>query len=292
MKQSLTAVLLVSFLVGAGGADASLDRSIGGARSQGMGGAFVSVVDDGSALFINPAGMVSSRQIGLYLDYGEPKDDAMIRESRVGLCAPAGGTSVGIGWFRRDARDVSTGDRFIVGAARKLFEGTPGSFLSVGAGVSVGRASRDERREAAGGASTKSDWTADAGIILKPLPVISFAYSVCNVRNVSLGAAPEEAWSRVGRWGVSYFWEERVILSFDREDGGSRKGLHYGVSVKTAAPVELMVGFSEGSAAGGVRWTGERVRAAVSFESGDGGSVTWTGACEIALHRIGTERAK
>jgi len=291
MKQFLTAVLIVSSLLAAGGAGASLDRSVGGARSQGMGGAFVSVADDRSALFVNPAGMVSTGQAGVYLDYAEPQGGATNRESRIGLGVPAGGTSVGLGWYRSDARDVSTESLLIVGAARKLVEGTQGSYLSVGAGVSIASASvggrlQSERR------SRKSDVTADAGIILKPLPVVSFGYSVWNIRDADLGTSGGERWSRVQRWGVSYSWEEKIILSLEREHGARSRRLHYGLSARTAVPLELMAGFSEGSAAGGVRWLGSRFRAAVSFASEGGGAVTWTTSCEIAFRRASTGGTK
>jgi hypothetical protein len=291
MKRLLTAVLLISFLASARGADASLDGSIGGARSQGMGGAFVSVADDGSAIFVNQAGMVSALRPGVYLDYGGAGSGGEIRESRVGLGAPVRGIEAGIGWFRRDVRGGATGDLFIIGAARRLVEGTQGSFLSVGVGVSVGRSAGSEGWGDDDDRSTTSAVTADAGIILRPLPVISFGYSAWNVRDANLGAAPGVIWSRVQRWGVSYFWEEKVILSFEQEHGGRGTRLHYGLSVKTGAPLELMVGFSEGSAAGGVRWVGKRIRAALAFESGAGNTVAWTGSCEIALHRPTTEGA-
>lgn len=285
MKRFLIVSAFIMSLLAVGRADAAVDRFAAGARAQAMGGTFVAVADDGSAVFINPAGMVSTRQADAYVEYSEPTGNSGLRGWGISLGAPAAGTSFGLGWYRSDAREAFTDDRFFLAAARTIAEGTPGSFLSIGAGLGVARVSFDEPVPGASGNSPTSVVTGDVGLILKPLPIISFGYSMRNVRNVDLDAARGAPFERVQRWGVAYYWENTVILSFEGQHAGGTTELHYGLSVKTALPLELMAGFSEGSASGGVRWAGSRIRAIVSFAADGAGSVTAAAACEISLCR-------
>jgi len=281
MERLRTAFIVVAMLAAASSAEASLDRSSGSARSRAMGGAFVSVVDDGSALFINPAGMVTIGGIGVALDYAEPPEDGVRRETRIGVHVPVRRTSVGAGWFRQSLSGDAELERFVAGAARVIASGTQGSFLAVGAGASVARSAGGEGAGADRSAESKAG--VDAGVILRPLPVISIGYSIENALGARIRGTGPGAWPRVQRWGASYSWEEKVILSFEGEWSGGSRRLRYGVSVKAAAPVELMAGFSDGSGSGGIRWIGRRVRAAVSFEAGSPERVAWTGSLEIAL---------
>ncbi len=285
MKRSLIVPALIVSLLAGGRAEAALDRFAAGARAQAMGGAFVAVADDGSAVFINSAGMVSTRLADAYLEYGEPTGNSGLRGWGASLGAPAAGTSFGLGWYRSDAREAFTDDRFFLAAARMIAEGTPGSFLSIGAGLGVARVSFDEPLRGAGGNSSTSVVTGDVGLILKPLPIISFGYSMRNVRGVDLDAARGAPFGREQRWGVAYYWENTVIMSFEGQRAGQTTELHYGLSVKTALPLELMAGFSAGSASGGVRWAGSRIRAIVSFAADGAGAVTASAACEISLYR-------
>jgi hypothetical protein len=124
----------------------------------------------------------------------------------------------------------------------------------------------------------------DAGIILKPLPVVALAYSAGNIRDAhSDQTRGEVAWRRVQRWGASYFWEDRVVLSFATMRRAGRTTLHYGIGVKTAVPIELLAGFSEGRVTGGVRWTGTRFGSSIAFAADENEGVTWTLACEAYL---------
>ncbi|MCX5753219.1 MAG: hypothetical protein NTW97_06175 [Candidatus Krumholzibacteria bacterium] len=99
----------------------------------------------------------------------------------------------------------------------------------------------------------------------------------------------DEARRRVQRWGASYFWEDRIVLSFATVRRAGRTTLHYGMAVKTAVPIELMTGFSDGRVTGGARWTGARLGGLIAFAADEGGDVTWTLACEAYLPR-GSDR--
>jgi hypothetical protein len=274
--------LLVSCLL-CESVEAHLDRSPSVARSLAAGSAFVSVADGASAIFVNPAGVVLVAPLACYLEYAEPAGIREARESRLALAAGSGKTHCGLGWYRLVAEDESD-NLLIVGVARRLIEGTQGSFLAIGASAALGSMSVEQ--SIGGRQDTWSKMTGDAGIIVKPLSVISLAYSIGNLRDAHPdGSAGDASWRRVQRWGASYFWEDRLILSFAEEHRAGRTTIHYGLSMKTAAPVELMAGFSDAHVTGGAHWTGRRCAATVAFASGDAGQVTWTGAFEIRMGR-------
>jgi hypothetical protein len=279
MKRILL-VLLLSCVSGAS-AEAQLDESSAVARSQAMGGVLVSLADGPAALFVNPAGIVVSPRYAMYGDYAEPDGTCGAHESRAAFAGGRGNTRGGIGWYRFGTGD-GTDNLLAVGAARRLIEGTQGSFLSIGASATVGAISRD----IADSGERESWWKAsgDAGVILKPLPVLAFAYSISNITDVRPGPeADGESWHRAQRWGASYFWEDRIVLSCAAQLLAGRTTAHYGMSVKTAVPVELLAGFSDGNVTGGARWTGNRIDAVVAFAAEEADDVTWTVACEARL---------
>ena len=279
MKRRLIALLALC-LFGAR-AEARFAGSSAIARSQAMGGALVSLAEGPAALFVNPAGIVASANPALYFDYAEPSGVRGGRESRVAFGAGALNVRGALGWYRFDSESESD-DLFAVSAAHRLIEGTQGSFLSIGASTTVEGFSRqgtdpgekDSRRLASG----------DAGIILKPLPVVAFAYSAGNIRDARPDQTDgDERWRRVQRWGASYFWEDRIVLSFATVRRAGRTTFHYGIGMKTAVPIELLAGFSDGRVTGGARWTGTWLGGSIAFAADEGRGVTWTLACEAHL---------
>jgi hypothetical protein len=286
MKRRLL-LLLASCLFGAR-AEAALNESASVARSKAMGGAFVSLADGPAALFVNPAGIVVSANPAMYLDYAEPAGVGGGRESRVAFGAGRGSTRGALGWYRCGSGSGSD-NLFAVSAAHRLVEGTQGSFLSFGASVILGGVSR----EPAMTGEKDSRWIAggDAGIILKPLPVVAFAYSAANIGDASPDRSRGgDAWRRAQRWGASYFWEDRVVLSVATMRRAGRTTLHYGMAVRTAVPIELMAGLSDGHVTGGARWTGTWIGGSIAFAADENAGVTWTLACEARLPgRPGTE---
>jgi hypothetical protein len=279
MKRRLL-VLLVVCLLGAR-AEAHPAESSAVARSQAMGGALVSLADGPAALFLNPAGIVVPAKPALYLDYAEPAGVPGGRESRAAFAAGKGNTRGALGWYRFDSESESD-NLFAASAAHRLIEGTQGSFLALGASATVEGFSR----KGADPGERDSRWMAsgDAGIILKPLPVVAFAYSAGNIRDEHCDqTGGGETRRRVQRWGASYFWDDRIVLSFATVRRAGRTTLHYGMAVKTAVPIELLAGFSDGRVTGGARWTGARLGGLIAFAADEDEGVTWTLACEAYL---------
>ena len=79
-----------------------------GTRAQGMGGAFVGVADDGTAIYWNPAGLAAGSYFSLALDHavGEPTEQARrggdFKNTIIAVSMPA----LGLGYYRLEARSV------------------------------------------------------------------------------------------------------------------------------------------------------------------------------------------
>lgn len=283
MKKILAAVFLSSLL--AADAGARFEGSAAVARAQGMGGSFVSLADDASSLFINPAGMPAESRAAWYFDYDEPAGVSGGRETRAAIDAASARTRVAAGWYRLGLRGGESEDLIIVNAARKLVEGTQASFLSIGASASIGRAPLDRVCCPSAG-DAWSGVAADFGLLVKPLPVISIGYAIGNAFNERFeDAGAGDSWGRTQRWGVSYFWEDRIVLSISGERSAGNTTFHSGLVARAAVPLEILAGFSDGNVTGGVRWTGRPLAATVSFLSDGERGVTWMIACEMAVFR-------
>ncbi len=286
------AVLIVALL--AGPAAAGLERAASVARAQAMGAAYVSLADDVSSIFVNPAGLALAGRFAAEVEYAEPpvppnRRPRLEQALHAAIGGSKGKNAFGLGCY------VDWGDRdgllIAGGIARTLFEAGGTSFVSVGANVVLGAAFAEgiacpafEPGPCPVGEPDGGAVSGDVGIIARPLPVISFGYSAANVFNAhDENRLGEETWHRVQRWGASYFWENRLVVSFAGETMEGETVYRYGLRLKTAVPVELMAGMSNGGATGGVAWNGSRFQAVAAFSSDEHGLVTYTGALELRL---------
>ncbi len=87
-NRALIAVLLVTAVARSAQAQAPI-----GARAQGMGGAFVAVADDASAVYWNPAGIATGAFVSGVIDFGQQNSE---KSGIVGISA----TAIGLAYYR------------------------------------------------------------------------------------------------------------------------------------------------------------------------------------------------
>jgi hypothetical protein len=262
------------------------------ARSTALGGMFTPLGDDPSTLSINCAGLVNSASLALYGDFAEASDDGYGAGTMIAVVYRVPWFTMGAGWYRRDASAGGIEDEnlLVAGVARKLISNVGGSYLSVGAAVKVGRIAYESSCDCPGGGSAESNVTGDFGLILRPLPVISIGYSMLNAMETEFeDHSPARSWSRVSRWGISYFWEERVIVGFEQQRWGGSTTYHYGIAVRTSTPVEILAGFDDGDVQGGIRWVDETVRVSAAFGSDGDGGVHARASIEVSIGKTDDE---
>lgn len=265
---------------------AYFDGSCTGARSLAMGGAFTALSDDASALYINPAGLFLIDSYTIYGEYGEASYGVSDREGKLELVVPFGRVAAGLGAFRNKHTDGSTAEQIVAGASGRILEGTQDSYFSIGGNIRVGRISYSVLCGCADDRVSNNGITGDLGFILRPLPVISFGYAVNNIFDVDIETAYSAGnWHRIHRWGISLFWEQKVVISYDQEHSSGRIRRSYGFTYRTVVPLELMAGFSEELVSGGIRWVHRRFTATASFMSGNDGDIVIRAAFELKFPR-------
>lgn len=83
-----------------------------GTRAAGMGGAFVAVADDASAVYWNPAGFASGSYVSLVFDWTAAKlepDDSLASGRRTGLLTAVGFPALGLSYYRLRDSTVTLG---------------------------------------------------------------------------------------------------------------------------------------------------------------------------------------
>ena len=269
---------------------AHFERIALGTRSIALGGMFIPLGDDPSTLFANAGGLVTIDSPTLYGEFAESPGSSYGEESRIAVAYPFPRFTAGIGWYRRGMEEGGDEDLIIAGAATTLISNTQGSFLSLGAAAKVGRVSYESSCDCAGSGTSETETAFDLGVMFRPRSIISIADSITNARDIEYGPpGEEEPWEQAHRWGVAYFWEERITVGYEYERTGARTVHHYGFSVRTSMPIELLAGFSDERVYGGIRWVGDRVRFAASFgPEGDDG-IHASASVELSLRSSAEE---
>ena len=279
-------LLILLFSLAPSSSQAYFESSCTSARSLAMGGAFAALGDDASSLYINPAGLFLIDSYIIYGEYGEPSSGPSERDGKLELVVPFGRVAAGLGAYRNNHIDGSTAEQIVTGFSARILEGTQDSYFSIGGNIRAGRISYSILCGCADDRVSNTGVTGDLGFILRPLPVISFGYAVNNIFDVDIETDDSSGnWQRIHRWGISLFWEQKVVISYDQEHSAGKVRNSFGFTYKTVVPLELMAGFSEELISGGIRWNHERFNATVSFMSGNDGDLVVRAGFELKFRQ-------
>jgi hypothetical protein len=259
-------------------------------RSQAMGLSFPSIGEGASALFINPAGLVAVRGLALYGDYTEGTLLYPNGCSRGCLALPFGRFAAAAGFFNKNSGGTGTWNVFLAGAAWRIVEGAKDSFLSIGASAKIARISGEMPSDCdvCGPPGTDDTGvTADIGVIVRPLPMVSIGCSSANLfeKDFETYGLADGRWRRHTRVGVSWLLQDRIIVSWDRSYYGPLKRDHYGISVRTSVPLELMTGFYDEKVTGGMRFTQRMFDLSVAFSPDGEGRLAASFSAEIYFRK-------
>ena len=256
-----------------------------GIRANGLGGAFVAVADDATAVYWNPAGLGTGDFVSLVVDYGrmEAGDPDAPRQRRGSATDALLGTPpLGFGYYRlsvstaeRDP-DARPGERtashLVTHNAAVAVAQSLGEFLNVGATVRVVhgqavhalffRGGPDDVLDEIGSFQTTGTTTVDvdAGAMLRFEP-LRVGLAVRNLREPTfdaLGGGPGMTLEREVRIGGAFFPGRGVTVSADADltrttlHGDTWRGIAAGVEGKVAPRVVLRGGLG-GSTAGDAR---------------------------------------
>jgi len=225
-------------------AHAYFERVVLSARSASMGGAFVAVADDPSAVRDNAAGITGIPALSLLATYNQPYGVSEINEGYLAAVIPMSGLSAGVSWFHRGVEDALSEDLVTLAIARDLKRTSEDASLSIGASLDLARVSTEAEASEA-----RTGVTFGASVLLRPFSFIGLGYSIKNIIEPSfdlIEGGGDTALGRAQTFGLSYYWQDRLLATLetrqDAEGGWNGRG---GLEVRIENHVFLRGGLDQ-----------------------------------------------
>ncbi|HXV12824.1 MAG TPA: hypothetical protein VEC56_01330 [Candidatus Krumholzibacteria bacterium] len=261
-QRAAAALALAAALVVTTSARAHFEGAILSSRTASLGGAFVAIADDPSAVVDNPAGLSGLVQPSLLATYQKPFGVDGLDEGFVAVSVPARVLTVGMAWFHRGLDGALSEDRFTLSLARDLKRTSEDASLSIGASVDFARVS-------AAGSIDENDTAVSfgAGVLLRPFAFIGMGYNIRSINQPSIDLVEGGASTPLARAqaaGLSYYWDNRLTVTAETFEDASSWRTRAGVELRLGPHVMLRCGLesSRASAGVGILWR------SVGFDAG------------------------
>ncbi len=216
MKRTLVALGAV-IVVSAGSASANFLEVETGARAMGMGGAFVAVADDVTALHWNPAGLASLEGFQIFgMRTSVYSVDGLVEDSAMAAYG-TGRRGFGVGWMRTGAEDLYSEDTLIAGYG----SGTPIKGLDLGVSlkrVSIDAPGYEYYNDPAFDSDGDAAYTGDVGALYRRGRwSVGATYRNIGEPKLKLLSTTEDPDPVVGefRLGTSYLFREVMLMSVE-----------------------------------------------------------------------------
>lgn len=252
---ALAALLFLGFLPRA--ARAWFETGEPGPRAQALGGAFVSVADDPTALAWNPAGLVQLRRHETMLALEQSPDLPGVENAWAAGVLHAPWFTTGVGWQHVAVADVASEDVVTFGLARTVVRRSLGAFVAVGASLEIAHVGL-ETGAGSGAVPLRGGATgtaADAGILLAPIPNIAVGAVLRHLGEPRFDLVPGGTATTLERefeWGVSLRWREDGWLHLARVRRGGTARMRAGAEVRIASLLDVRAGVEQEAVSGGI----------------------------------------
>lgn len=259
-KISVVLLAFVWLCLTAGTSSAHFERIFTSSRPAALGGAFVSIADDPSAVVINPAGLTQLTRFALIASVLRPYGVSDLEESFFAVSLPLPVGTAGVSWHRLAVDDVMSEDLITLSFARDLIRTSQDASLSVGASMDLARVAFSRPYDAG-----KSAVTAGLSVLLRPFPIIGVGYAVRNVNESHFDLLPGGGRTDLDRqhtWGVAYHWQSRIAFNVQRRTKPGKGWTNSaGLEVTVGRELRLRTGVLGRYATGGVGvfWRGVSV---------------------------------
>jgi hypothetical protein len=211
------------------------------ARTASLGGAFVALGDDPSAVVDNPAGLSGITTLSFLSTYDRPYGVDAINEGFLSTVVPFSGVSMGASWFHRGVENALSEDMVTIALARDLKRTSEDASLSIGATVDLAHVSVEAEQ-----ASSQTAVTFGASVLLRPFSFIGLGYSIRNITQPAfdlIDGGANTALSRAQAIGLSYYWQQRLLATVEsRQDAGGDWQPHGGLELRIENHVFLRGG--------------------------------------------------
>jgi len=249
-------------------AHAYFERVVLSARSASMGGAFVAVADDPSAVRDNAAGITGIPALSFLATYNQPYGVSEINEGYLAAVIPMSGVSAGFSWFHRGVEDALSEDLVTLAVARDLKRTSEDASLSIGATLDLARVSTEAEASEA-----RTGVTFGASVLLRPFSFIGLGYSIKNVIEPSfdlIEGGGDTVLGRAQAFGLSYYWQDRLLATLetrqDAEGGWNGRG---GLEVRIENHVFLRGGLDQSHLSAGAGVTARGFTVDLGMASND-----------------------
>jgi len=254
--------ICVGLLLAAVPAAAFFDWHRVGTRALALGDNFVSVADDASALYWNPAGLVRVPQHQALFTVERAPDLEGLQHLFAGTVLHTRFLSAGAGWSATRLEGTLREDLFAVSISRHLVRRTLGAFIAAGATLKVARVGVDGAEAAAFGGSAPSEThlTGDLGLLLAPIPNVTLGASVRNLGRPRFDLVPGGSVTALEseyEWGVTLRIRPEAQLHFTRSEwAGQPTESRFGAELHVGSSLDLRFGVSRQAVSTGlgVRW--------------------------------------
>jgi len=253
---------------------AYFERLAVSSRVHALGGAFVSVADDASAVVLNPAGLTQIRSACVLSTISEPYGLSDLGEYTFAAGLPSKHGTLGISWHRLGLEGVTSEDLFTIAFGRDLIRTSQDASLSVGAGLDISHVAYTDE----GGGASATALSGTLAVLLRPFPFIGAGYTVRNLGEPSFDfavLAPGSDGSALDRtqlktthaFGFAYHWQELFSVVYERERGqDARWSDRFGVEVRAGDHLRARSGLAGADVTGGVGvlWSNVTIDAGVT----------------------------
>lgn len=241
-------------------AGAYFERLVISSRVHALGGAFVSVADDASAVVLNPAGLTQSRAVGVLSTISQPYGLSDLNEYFFAAVLPSKIGNFGLSWHRLALDGVTSEDLFTLAYGRDLVRTSQDASLSVGAGLDIARVAYTGEIDV-----SDAVFAGTLSVLLRPFPFIGAGYTVRNIGEPSfefdLGGAGGEGGSTgagtplraTHTFGFAYHWDRIFSVLYERERGQDGEWSdRLGVEVRAGDLLRIRSGLVGNEVTGGV----------------------------------------
>ena len=255
MRRAWTGAL-VGLVVAAPPARAWFESSEVGARAFGLGGAFVSVADDASAVYWNPAGLVRLQRHELLLSVDHTPE---LPEHSSSFAAGALNHSqfvLGVGWRRVALADAASEDLWSLSVAAAPVKRSLGAFLAGGATVKLARVGIETGNLSALAGVESSAWgvAADVGLLIAPIPNVFLGGTWRNLGEPRFDLVAGGSSTRLEReieWGASLRWWRDGWLNFGQVRRAGTTTTRAGGELRVAGALGVRMGVERDAVSGG-----------------------------------------
>ena len=230
---------------------AYFERIVVSSRAFALGGAFVGIADDPSAVVFNAAGLAQIPTTSFLTTVVRPYDISDLEEYYLAAAVPIGIGTAGISWHRFGLDGYNTEDLFSLAFGGDFIRTSQDASFSYGASIDIARVE-------VGGtyAAAETRVTGSLSLLLRPFQPIGLGYTIRNIGQPSFDFVPGGGATRLEiqqAFGFAYHWRRSFVLLLQVDQGQDDDWrTRFGAEAHAGDHLMFRAGLMEGDVAAGV----------------------------------------